>query len=127
MAILKEFHVSVKNTDFQGNPGCKSSVRSIIPVPECPRRGSIPLMGLTDRWGVLGPHNSRTCRPLGQVPLVLPAGLARGQSKPQLQKARTAFPSALIRLSCNRSHEKAVLAFPRLAECCAKHIKDCPR
>lgn len=75
----------------------------------------------------LGPQKSRTCRPFGQFPLVLPVGLARGQSKPQLWKARTAFPSALIRLSCNHSHKKAVLAFPGLAKCCARHIKDCPR
>lgn len=87
-------------------------MHSMTPVPECPRHGGIPLMGLTDIGVCLGPHKSRTCHPLGQVPLMLPAGLARGQSKPQLQKTFTAFPSALIRLSCNCSHKRSCPGLP---------------
>lgn len=46
---------------------------------------------------------------------MLPAGLACGQSKSQLQKAHTAFPSALIRLSYNHSHKKK-LSWPSPGE-----------
>lgn len=85
-------------------------------------------MGLTDHRGVFRATQQQDMLAVGEGP---PGAAGRPGLWPKQIPAAESPHS--ISLSTDKAElqsqpqKKAVLAFPRRAKCCAKHIKDCPR